>query len=295
VLSGSYVAPLLGTPLTLVGYAVHSNSSIAAIGDIGVIGNGDIVGLRGIYAASRGMGVHQVIAGIDYKSFNEDLVLGSDTASTPIDYMPVLLQYSYAHRDGGREFDLSFGLNAGIRGLAADDREFRLKRFNASASWAYLRADMSMREPLPFWEGSTMAVRLGGQFSRRALISNEQFAIGGVDSIRGYYESQELGDYGVFGQVEFETPRLFASPGADVRFMAFADVGWLGIHDAIPDLNGVIHDRAKLASIGAGMRVRVFDQFNGDFLLSAPLRDREETKTDIGDRIRLNFRLWTEY
>lgn len=294
VLSGSYVAPLAGTPFTVVGYAVHSDSDVAAIGGIGVIGSGDIVGARWIGAVQRGPVTHQLIVGADYKSFNEDLVLGSDTASTPIDYVPLMAQYVLAYRDETTAFDMNVGVNVGLRGLDADDREFRLKRFNAAAGWASLRGDVSLRHRLP-GDWSTI-VRAGGQLAGQPLISNEQFAIGGVDSVRGYYESQELGDYGAFGQTELETPSihhwLF---GDDWRFFVFADVATARVRDALPDLQGNLIDSHTLASAGFGTRLRFMERLNASFILAAPLIDREETQTDFDGRIRGMFRVWAEF
>lgn len=294
VLSGSYVAPIHGTPFTVVAYAVHSDSDVAAIGGIDVIGSGDILGFRAIAAVQRGAFVHQLIAGIDYKDFNESLILGPDEGVTPIDYIPLTAQYVLAYRGEKTELDFNLGLNFGIRGLDADDREFRLKRYNAEASWAYLRSDFTLRQRLP-WDMSFI-VRGGVQLAGQALISNEQFSAGGLDTVRGYYESQELGDYGVYGQYELESPSihnwLF---GDDWRFFAFADGAHLRIHDALPDLEGNIEDRFGLASVGLGTRLRFLDRFNASLFVAAPLIDRDETKTDIDDRLRASFRLWADF
>jgi hemolysin activation/secretion protein len=49
VISGSYNAPLLGTPWSLVLFGFKSNSNIAALGGTQVLGNGYQVGARAIY------------------------------------------------------------------------------------------------------------------------------------------------------------------------------------------------------------------------------------------------------
>ena len=38
------------------------------------------------------------------------------------------------------------------------------------------------------------------------MISNEQFPIGGINSVRGYYEGDDYGDAGWFGSLEVRTP-----------------------------------------------------------------------------------------
>lgn len=294
VFSGSYVAPIASTPFTVVGYAVHSDSDVAAIGGIGVIGSGDIIGARLIAATQKGAAVHQLIAGLDYKSFNEDLILGSDTASTPIDYIPLTFQYALAYRGVSDDVDLNLGLNFGIRGLDADDHEYRLKRFNAESGWAYARGDLSWRRRMA--ADTAMIFRLGAQLSGQPLISNEQFAAGGLDSVRGYYESQELGDYGVYWQYELESPSVHRWLGGDdFRFFTFVDGAYLGVYDALPDLSGRVEDRFRLASAGLGLRVRLLDRINASALLAGPLIDREDTKTDFDGRWRGQFRVWSDF
>src|SRR5690606_40821982 len=62
---------------------------------------------------------------------------------------------------------------------------------------------LSLHDALPILQTK---LSVAGQVSGRPLISNEQFSIGGWDSVRGYYESQELGDDGVSGQFNLESP-----------------------------------------------------------------------------------------
>lgn len=297
VVSGSYVAPIAGTPFTLVGYGVHSDSDVAAIGGIGVLGSGNIVGLRGIYNFSSSDRLfHTLTLGIDYKSFKEDLILGSDTAATPIDYIPLTLQYALARRDERSDLDISVALNLGIRGLDADEQEFRQKRFAASASWAYVRGDFSYLYRVP--GDIRVGVKFGAQFSRQPLISNEQFSAGGLDSVRGYYESQTLGDSGYFSQLDVESPSLHKPFGKlmnELRAFLFLDSARLTIRDPLADINGNIDDGATLASVGLGLRIKALNTLNSSLILSAPLIDPETTLIDFGDSLRGQFRVWAEF
>ncbi len=297
VVSGSYAAPIAGSPFTIVGYAVHSDSDVAAIGGIGVLGSGDILGLRGIYNFSSSEHVfHTLTLGADYKSFREDLILGSDTAATPIDYIPLTAQYALARRGAKSDLDLSVALNFGIRGLDANEEEFRLKRFSASASWAYLRADLAYRYRFP--GDVQVGVKFGGQLSGQPLISNEQFSAGGLDSVRGYYESQALGDSGYFSQLDVESPslhKIFGKGVNELRGFAFLDSARLWIRDPLTDLNGKVDNGESLASAGLGLRLRVLGHLNASLLMSIPLVRPESTLIDVGKRVRGQFRLWSEF
>ncbi len=62
------------------------------------------------------------------------------------------------------------------------------------------------------------------QFSNDALISGEQFGLGGATSVRGTGERLIAGDTGLLLSTELTTPELV--PG--LRLLGFVDAGWLG-------------------------------------------------------------------
>ena len=88
-----------------------------------------------------------------------------------------------------------------------------------------------------------------GQVADQPLVSSEQFSIGGQDTVRGYLESEALGDYGIAGTLELRSPNIapyleqkLDNPlGQPVkfnafdewRFFAFADVGRVRIHEPL--------------------------------------------------------------
>ena len=296
IVSGSYVVPFQGTPFALVVYGVHSDSDVGALGGINVLGSGDIVGVRGIYSASRGDWRHTVTVGLDYKNFQEDLILGPEFGRTPIDYMPLTLQYALARNTEKSDFNFSAALNVGLRGLLADNDEFRLKRFNASAGWSNLRLDAGYTRR--FANDMRVEARAAAQLSNEPLISNEEFALGGLDSVRGYYESQELGDMGVSGQLDLFSPslgKLIGGPLDDWRFYGFGDAGYIHIYDALPDTKGVVKSNAHIASVGLGTRLTFLRRLNLDALLAMPLVNRSSTLTDFDNRFRAQFRVWVAF
>jgi hemolysin activation/secretion protein len=296
IVSGSYVAPIAGSPFAVVAYGVHSDSDVAAVGGINVLGSGNILGIRGVYNLSQGSWRHTLTAGLDYKDFKEDLVLGPQFGRTPIDYVPLTLQYALGRSGTQSDFSFNAAVNAGLRGLKADEIEFRLKRFNASASWIALRLDASYG--YTFKNDIRYAFRVAGQWADEPLISNEEFSIGGLDSVRGYFESAELGDLGVSAQYELFSPSLakwLGKPIDEWRFYGFADVGYVRILDPLPDVTGFVKDHASLSSVGLGTRMRVLDHLNIDALLAAPLKDPRDTLTDIKGKVRGQFRVWVAF
>ena len=85
------------------------------------------------------------------------------------------------------------------------------------------------------------------QYSADALISGEQFGLGGASSIRGTGERPISGDRGLLASLEVTTPDV--QPG--LRFIGFVDAGWLRNNNP----NGTNKPASdKLASVGLGLR-----------------------------------------
>ncbi len=85
------------------------------------------------------------------------------------------------------------------------------------------------------------------QYSPDALISGEQFGLGGASSIRGTSERPLSGDSGVLAITEISTKEI--SPG--LRLMGFVDAGWLANNN--PNGNPKPANDS-LASAGLGLR-----------------------------------------
>lgn len=293
-LSGSYVAPIGSKGFSLLGYAVKSNSDVSAVNGVGVLGTGEIYGVRGLYSFMTGTGanavIHQLTAGIDYKVFKESLILGADNTRTPIDYFPFTAQYTQVRRNDTYDLDLTIGATGGIRSLSATNEEFGLKRYNASASWLAVRGEVGFAYKFPGdWR---LGARASGQLASGALISNEQFAAGGLESVRGYYESQDLGDDGVSVQAQFDTPSLLkGGPLTSLSLFAFADGARLRIRTPLEGQQA----NTSLVSVGGGINLRALDRISLSALLAVPLRETGSIKTDIADTARIQVRAWTEF
>ncbi|WP_234406095.1 ShlB/FhaC/HecB family hemolysin secretion/activation protein [Methylobacillus glycogenes] len=90
VLSATYMIPTPGGDYWAL-YGVLSRSDVAAVGDVSVIGNGSILGLRYIHplpAPALSGYFHNLTLGVDYKDFKESTRLIGTGFNTPISYMP---------------------------------------------------------------------------------------------------------------------------------------------------------------------------------------------------------------
>ena len=292
VFSAYYLARVSdGVSLMIQG--TKQNSDVSTLGGAAVGGRGEIVGLRALYDLPSTDKFYQNLnIGIDYKNFQEDLVIGGNTISSPIQYYPLTANYgaTWLADRGFTEWNNS--LNFHLRGLGSAGQDYVNKRYNADGSYVYLRSDLAHTHDIA--GGSQVFGKLQGQLASQPLINGEQFAGGGLGTARGYLEATALGDNGLFGTVEFRSPSLIGAPnktGAradEWRFHAFADAGVLGIYDALP---GQIQS-SRFASVGLGTRLKVLNHYNASLDAAVPLIDQPDAQS--GD-IRITFRGWAEF
>lgn len=286
VIAGTYVVPM-GHGNVFAAYLVNSKSDVATAGDLAVIGNGNIVGARFIKSlAPADSYFHNATFGIDYKDFEEDVVLvDSPGFNTPIDYVNFLTQYRGIWGNGaGSKVTGGLSANFGLRGLGNTEEEFENKRFQARPNYIYLGAfGEYLRD---FRNGIQLQARLDGQLADSPLVSNEQYGIGGAESVRGYFESQALGDDGYTASLELRSPS-YAKHIAhlrELRFLTFTDAGKLRVQDPLPGQA----DSYELYSAGVGFRLEAAKGFDASLDWAWPLRDA--TDVEQGDS-RGHFRL----
>lgn len=258
VLSATYVIPRLNGDYVAL-YGVISKSSISAVGDVSVLGNGNIVGLRYIKPLPSLPDVngyfHTVTFGADYKDFQESTVLlGADTGSkTPISYIPFYVGYDGTLQ--GSDYQSQFGVNSTftIRDLGTSEQEFANKRSLAHADFMTLHGEFKHMQKLPArWSAF---FQFSGAVATGPLISNEQFAVGGVDSVRGYTESNSLGDNGEFSKLELRSPsfdKWFPTGVKELYGFAFYDQAHVSILEPLPSQTASFN----LASTGFGVRLK---------------------------------------
>lgn len=140
---------------------------------------------------------------------------------------------------------------------------------DAAAGFAKVTAFLSREQKLP--AGWSLLARAAGQAATGPLLGLEQFSVGGLQSVRGYFEGDEFGDAGWFTSLEARTPFLLERvavgsefPPVWIRGSAFVDAGqrFLLDSDASPKPNRTL--------MGAG------------FGLSANLNNRVDLRLLVG-------------
>jgi hemolysin activation/secretion protein len=269
------------------------NSDVSTISGAAVGGNGETLGISLMVDLPTTQKFYQTFNfGIDYKNYAEDIVIGPDTISSPIEYYPLSASYSANWMAEKGFTELNTVLTMHLRGMGSDESEFANKRYGASGGFCTLRADASHTHDI-FGDYQVFG-KIQGQLSGRPLINNEQIAGGGLSSVRGYLEATSLGDSGVFATLEMRSPTLIGkgdtspNPANEWRFHAFADGGIVGINDALPGQES----QSSFASAGLGTRVRVQEHYNGSVDFAFPLID--QLNAQVGDML-ITFRGWAEF
>ena len=269
-------------------YVVHSRSDVAAVGDISVIGSGNIYGVRRIVPLPPGKGYfHSLSLGVDVKDFKESVVLlGADSVNTPIRYVPFSLAYNASLPGNSVTSQFSTTLNFSLRNLAdkiIDDcdgqpeDQFECKRSGAHSNYFYLKAEYQRTSKLPY--DMSWTTKLGAQLASQPLISNEQFGAGGADSVRGYRESERLGDDGWQAGVEWRSPSFAGDKTPNLQellFLMFAETARLSIQEPLSKQQS----RFDLTGTGLGLRFTAWKKLKGELDWARALKDGAATKKD---------------
>jgi len=295
VLSFNYSLPV-GEKNTLFAYAVDSSSDVLAFNDaggVGITGNGSIYGARWIRSLPQiGQLFNSMTFGLDYKTFEDTVAPESGGGLvTPVKYLKGIVGYGGLLL--GVEPEVRFGIdvNFGTRGVVASEARFDDKRFQAKPNFLFLTGRFSIAQS--FMKQHEVFLRVNGQLTEDPLIANEQYSLGGFDSVRGYVASQSLVDYGFDGAIEYRyAPEALAGMLPDwigtPRFDAFVD-GALGkIHVPLPDTDS----RTELASVGFGVTASANPGLISSLYWAMPLIDSNDIES--GDS-RLHFRFGMQF
>ncbi len=297
IFAGSYLAPFANTPISLLVSGYHSNSNVATLGDTTVLGNGYSVGPRLVIQLPRvGDLIQSVNFGIDYRNFNENIAqqsLPNQPVTTPthvpIDYFPLVAAYTVQRNSDKATTSATLSISTGVLGLGSDAAKFYNARFNARGDFLHVNLDVTQTETL--WRGLTASQHVAGQISDGPLVSSEEFAGGGFTSVRGYLQSEAIGDEGLTGQLELVTPTLKSNATRLfdlLRVYGFVDGGSIWVLQPLAGQEKYF----ALASAGAGVRIALFRHISGDVAVAVPFISGLATHAD---RPRATFSLKSDF
>jgi hemolysin activation/secretion protein len=175
-----------------------------------------------------------------------------------------------------------------FRGLVTRPQNFEDKRFKARSNYLYANLGAERRQNLP--AGLSLLVKLDGQVADQPLISNEQYSAGGMDSVRGYKESEIMGDNAVHCVLEVAAPNLAPVLGLGERFLltpyTFYDFAALWVKDPLPGQESAMN----IQGTGIGIRGFLFSVLEFETDLAFALKGTNRTKSgDIRSYFRVKY------
>jgi len=245
-------------------------------------------------------------AGLDYKSYElrsyntnnfytyeavEDDITGEITldrtgisAGQPlrvnqIKYLPLSLGVDFFAAD--QHGSTYAGLNASFN-LVGAARDFSQAAYSRKADSRYAKFNVTVSREQRLYQEWVLAARASAQAATGPLIANEQFALGGLYSVRGYYEGDEYGDAGWAGSLEVRTPYL--TPQAPIwsgmapawlRGLAFIDGG----QRFLLDEKSTSQPQRSLLGLGFGLSANVNNRVDMRLTLGWPLLESANTRS----------------
>ncbi len=241
-----------------------------------------------------------IALGADFKESNNNLEFGDeqvfDRAAQTVQF---ILEYRFAlvpdptgprrwNTNGSARLVLSPGYLASNNNSSA----YEEARAGADPRYAYLNLDLQHQLALP--GDALLSVRTAAQAGTGALLSGEQFSIGGADTVRGLDEQSLNSDTGLLGSIELQSPSIsLLSPilrkpiDDDLRLFVFADaaVGWnYNSSDEVPS-------SVYAFSVGPGIRYRIKDHASLEAAYGVRLSEHGLNDPDANEDGRFHFRL----
>ncbi len=127
---------------------------------------------------------------------------------------------------------------------------------------------------------TTLVLRANAQISDEPLLALEQYALGGVSTVRGYLENQILRDNGVFGSIEYRIPVWQRADKTPILTVApFFDIGtcWNTVSEGGDDLNQTIY------SAGLGLLINMNKNVQASVYWGHPFKDFGGTREGLQD------------
>lgn len=255
-----YHMPLYQRSADLDFYAGSSDVDSGVIGNIFTVsGKGTVFGVRYKSRLKNSKGFsHNITYGLDYRAYDNNVVIigGSSSIVPDVTVRPVSLGYDATWQFRRKQFSVNTQYIRNMPGGSdGNDAAFAASRSTATSDYSLIRVGLDYLQVLSSdWQIHSV---LQSQFSSDALVSGEQFGVGGATSVRGFEEREVSNDTGYQINLEVYSPE-FCSSGTELgnlkcRGVGFVDYGSVSRNQPLAGETAT----DSIASIGGGIRLTV--------------------------------------
>jgi hemolysin activation/secretion protein len=214
-----------------------------------------------------------VAGGLSFKDFN-NTVLGIPSSHDRVRSLNLGLSGDFV--GGGGKNIYALLLTQGLGGFGGGTRRGDPLASRAGASNAFTRLNVDLAR-IQKLSKLFLILRAAGQMAMDPLLVGEQFSLGGFDTVRGYRQSDFLGDSGYVLGGELRVP-FSESPRHNVQGAVFIDHGHASLRSPAAGQLG----SKSLTGVGVGLRASFKDntaiRLDVGFPLSRPASSaRKET------------------
>jgi hemolysin activation/secretion protein len=247
-LQGVYVTPVgvNGSRLNLM----YSNAQMSVGKELEIL---DIRGEASIYGLTYGIPITRTL--MASSDFNVGYVSKSirnymlQQTTSKDELRELVLGYSFSGINGrGRNMasiNITQGLGEMLGGMKNNDPQ--ASRPKSGDSFTKLNVDLARIQQVG--SRNYLILRASGQFTTEPLVVGELYSLGGYDSVRGYTQSEYMGDNGYLLSAEFRLP-LTKEKKNPLQGALFVDYGSVSDKNPQPGVKG----NRSLLGTGAGIR-----------------------------------------
>ncbi len=193
-------------------------------------------------------------------------------AITKLDYLPFNFGLNGSVPDPQGTTFFNAGANWNILPYLSRNADFAKAAYTSKARANYVSLQLGASREQKFYKNWAVLFRADGQWANGALISNEQYAMGGVAGVRGYSDGAAYGDAGWRATIEPRTPlvnigMVDGNIPCWIRGSIFVDYGQTYLLQPPAGNNG----RQKFLGAGLGMTANIGSHLDGRISLAWPV------------------------
>lgn len=184
---------------------------------------------------------------------------------------------------GINALNLEFAKGLNIFG-SSDQGDLRLTRPFGDPDFFKMNAEVQRLQRIA--SGLNLLVVVRGQWSSNALLSSEEFGVGGINIGRAFDPSEVVGDDGIAGKTELQwSDPVSSSLIEGYQLFGFYDVGRVWNEDATSSSL----KRDTLTSAGFGVRADITEETEAGLAVAFPLNRDVQTQRDDDPKIYFNL------